>query len=177
MAEIEARLGNHVYAYDDEPLEAAVVRLFARRGLTLALAESCTGGLLGARITDVPGSSRVLLGGAIVYSNEAKSILAGVDPALIARHGAVSAEVASALAEGARAALGAHVGVGITGVAGPDGGTQEKPVGLVYLAIAREAGTQVEGSHYIGIRRDVRYKTTQTALNVLRDLALAEPCP
>ena len=117
--------------------------LLRARGLTIATAESCTGGLLAARLTDLAGSSDYVLGGLVVYSNEAKAALAGVDPALIERVGAVSLEVAEALADGARAALDADLGVGITGVAGPGGGTPEKPVGLVWLSVAAAGGDDV----------------------------------
>ncbi len=171
VREIEARLGGHVYAYDDEPLEAALVRMLREAGLTLATAESCTGGLLAKRITDVPGSSDVFLGGVVAYSNEAKVNLVGVPEKMVRDHGAVSREVAEALAVGARARFGAHVGVGITGIAGPGGGTPEKPVGLVWMAIATDAGVRSESTVYIGIRQDIRTKATQTALTKLRDLA------
>jgi len=171
VRQIEARLGSHVYAYDDEPLEAAVVRMLREAGMTLATAESCTGGLLAKRITDVPGSSDVYLGGVVAYSNDAKVNLVGVPADLIAAHGAVSREVAEALATGARCRFASNVGVGITGVAGPGGGTPEKPVGLVCLAIATADGVESEATTYIGIRQDIRTKATQSALTKLRDIA------
>jgi nicotinamide-nucleotide amidase len=171
VREITERLGTHVYAYDDETLEGAVVRMLRQAGLTLATAESCTGGLLAQRITDVPGSSEVFLGGVVAYSNEAKTSLVGVPQEMIRSHGAVSREVAEALAAGVRARFGADIGVGITGIAGPGGGTPDKPVGLVWMALATDAGVQSESTVYIGIRRDIRTKATQTALTKLRDLA------
>ena len=171
VREIEARLGSHVYAYDDEPLEAAVVRTLREAGLTLAAAESCTGGLFAKRITDVPGSSDVFLGGVVAYSNEAKTNLVGVPVGAIAAHGAVSREVAEALAIGARTRFGADIGVGITGIAGPGGGTPEKPVGLVWMAIATPDGVTGESATYIGIRTDIRTRATQTALGKIMELA------
>jgi nicotinamide-nucleotide amidase len=169
VREIASRLGSHVYAYDDEPLEVAVVRMLREARMTLATAESCTGGLLAKRVTDVPGSSDVFLGGVVAYSNEAKVALLGVPADRIATHGAVSREVAEALAVGARSRFGADIGVGITGIAGPGGGTPEKPVGLVWLAIATANGVESEATTYIGIRADIRTKATQTALTRLRD--------
>jgi nicotinamide-nucleotide amidase len=175
VREIEARLGDHVYAYDDEPLEAAVVRLLSERGLTAAVAESCTGGLLAARLTDVPGSSKVFRGGVVAYSNESKSDLLGVPPAMIAQFGAVSPEVAEAMAQGARARFHADLGIGITGIAGPEGGTPEKPIGLVYIALADSQGVVVERNRFLGQRKEVRYRSAQYALVLLRDRALQSP--
>lgn len=172
VAEIQRRLGDHLYAFDDEPLEAAVVRLLASRGLTIATAESCTGGQLAGRITDVSGSSRVFPGGAVTYSNEVKTDLVGVPTDLLAQHGAVSAEVAEAMARGARERFGTDFGIGITGIAGPDGGSPEKPVGLVYIAIADADGVKVERNKFIGGRKDIRYRSTQFALVMLRDRVL-----
>jgi nicotinamide-nucleotide amidase len=177
VEEIHRRLGRHVYAYDDEPLEQAVVRLMSERGLTLSLAESCTGGGIAARITDVPGSSAVLLGAAVTYSNAAKTELVGVPDSLLAEHGAVSAEVAEAMARGARARFGSDIAVAVTGVAGPDGGTPDKPVGLVYLALADRDGAIVERNQYLGGRADVRRRASQTALVMVRDRILREPSP
>ncbi|MCX6361397.1 MAG: competence/damage-inducible protein A [Armatimonadetes bacterium] len=173
VARIIERLGDHVYAFDDETLEAAVVRLLTAHGLTVAVCESCTGGLLGSRITDVPGSSAAFLGGAITYTNAAKTDLAAVPADLIAAHGAVSPEVACAMADGIRRRFGADYGIGITGVAGPDGGTPEKPVGLVYVAVADADGAEAERCLFFGRRRDVRWRSTQTALVQLRTRVLA----
>ena len=140
-AELRAVLPGRIFSEDGRELPQVVVELLRERGLTLALAESCTGGLLSARLTDVPGVSAVLERGFVTYSNRAKTEELGVDPAsLVERCGAVSEEVAAAMAAGARAAAKTDVGVGITGIAGPDGGTSEKPVGLVYVALAGAAG-------------------------------------
>jgi nicotinamide-nucleotide amidase len=160
---------------DDETLEAAAVRLLRSRAITLAVAESCTGGTLAGRITDISGSSEVFLGGVVAYSNKAKVDLLGVPPDLIEAHGAVSREVAEAMATGVRGRLGADIGIGITGIAGPGGGTPDKPVGLVWIGLARADGAVAERNAYIGIRRDVRTKATQTALTMLRDGLMAQP--
>jgi nicotinamide-nucleotide amidase len=142
---------------------------------TIATAESCTGGLLGARLTERPGSSEVVRGGLVVYSNEAKVTLAGVDRALIERVGAVSEEVAVALADGARAALDADVGVGVTGVAGPGGGTRDKPVGLVWLSVSHRDGRRLTRSVTLpGSRADIRDRSTTVALHLVRRLLLDE---
>lgn len=172
VREIEARLGDHLYAYDEETLEGAVVRLLTERARTLATAESCTGGLLSKRITDVPGSSAVFLGGAVTYSNEAKMDLVAVSPDLLAEYGAVSEPVAEAMAQGARGRFLADYGVGITGVAGPGGGTTEKPVGLVYIALAAEDRVRVERAQFRGSRQDIRARSAQGALVMLRDALL-----
>jgi nicotinamide-nucleotide amidase len=174
VREVQVRLGDHVFAFDEELLESAVVRLLAARGLTVACAESCTGGLLAARLTDVPGSSTVFPGGVVTYSNEAKTDLVAVPADLIARHGAVSPEVAGAMARGVRTRFGADFGVGITGIAGPDGGSEEKPVGLVYIAIADAQGAHVEKNRFVGNRQDIRYRSAQYALVLLRDRALQQ---
>jgi len=136
---------------------------------TIATAESCTGGLLAARLTELPGASDYMKGAAVVYSNEAKVIQAGVPAELIEQHGAVSAEVAEALAEGARAKLEADVGVGVTGIAGPGGGTGEKPVGLVWLSVATGSGEPLTRSVNLpGSRADVRDRTTTVAMHLVR---------
>lgn len=171
---VRARLGVAVYGENDTTLEAAVVTELTKRSRTLATAESCTGGLLGQRITDVPGSSAVYLGGTIVYSNAAKTDLAYVPPELIREHGAVSGEVAAALAQGARRRFGADYGIGITGIAGPDGGSEEKPVGLVYIAVADASGVKADYTTFIGSRQIVRHRASQMALNMLRLQVLKE---
>src|SRR5918995_2050553 len=134
--EVLARLSDYYFGEDDETLEGAVGRLLKERGAILALAESCTGGLLAKRLTDVPGSSAYFKEGLVTYSNESKERLLGVPHALIVDHGAVSEPVARAMAEGAREVSGADYGLSVTGVAGPDGGTEEKPVGLVFVGIS-----------------------------------------
>lgn len=168
-AELRSRLGRFIYGVDKTTLEAAVVQLLKEHGRTVACAESCTGGGLGARLTSIPGSSSAFLGGVISYSNEAKIQLLGVDRDLLAQHGAVSAPVAEAMARGARERLGADLAVSITGVAGPDGGTPEKPVGLVYIGIATADRVYAQENHFIGIREDVRRRSTQLALQLIRE--------
>jgi nicotinamide-nucleotide amidase len=141
--------------------------------LTIATAESCTGGLLAARLTDLPGSSEYMRGAIVAYSNDAKVALAAVPAALVERHGAVSAEVAEALADGARSEVGADIGVGVTGVAGPGGGTEEKPIGLVWLSVAGPGGARLTRSVNLpGGRADVRDRTTAVAMHLARRLLL-----
>jgi nicotinamide-nucleotide amidase len=141
----------------------------------IATAESCTGGLLAARLTDLAGSSDYVAGGLVVYSNEAKAALAGVDPALIEQFGAVSVEVADALADGARSHVGADVGVGITGVAGPGGGTEAKPVGLVCFSVAGPDGARLTRTTNLpGDRADVRDRSTTVAMHLVRRLLVGE---
>jgi len=154
----------------DDQVAALLRRAPAR---SVALAESCTGGLLSARLTDVPGASAYVRGGAVAYSNEAKSDLVGVDPALIEEFGAVSVEVARALADGAIERFGADVGVGITGIAGPDGGTEDKPVGTVCFSVAERDGARIDRrAHLPGSRGDVRDRSTTVAMHLLRRLLL-----
>jgi nicotinamide-nucleotide amidase len=165
--EIRARLGRAVYGEDDVALEDAVVLMLIEKNLTVATAESCTGGWLAQRLTAVSGSSAVFQTGIVAYANETKVHLLGIPQALVASVGAVSPEVARAMAERVREKTGAHFGVGITGVAGPGGGTDEKPVGLVYVALASPSGTVLEKCLFAGSRADVRYRSTQTALRLL----------
>jgi nicotinamide-nucleotide amidase len=167
-AKIEDEMGDAIFSRKGETMEQIVSYLLQMRGMTLATAESCTGGLLAERITSVSGSSRYFLGGAVVYSNELKTQFAGVPKALIDKHGAVSREVAAALAEGIRKRCLSSYGVGITGVAGPGGGTEQKPVGLVYIALAGEEGTQVVERNFPGDRRRIREFSTQQALEMIR---------
>ena len=138
------------------------------RNATVAVAESCTGGLLAERITSIGGSSRYFLGGAVVYSNALKTELAGVPADMIERHGAISREVAAALAEGIRYRCDSTFGVGITGVAGPGGGSPEKPVGLVFHAIASDSGTEVVQRNFLGDRKRIRRFASTMALDMLR---------
>jgi nicotinamide-nucleotide amidase len=138
------------------------------RNATLAAAESCTGGLVAERITSVSGSSRYFLGGAVVYSNELKTAFADVPAELIEKHGAVSGEVAIALAEGIRKRCASTLGLSVTGVAGPTGGTVEKPIGLVFHALASEQGTEVIERKFPGDRERVRRFASQTALDMVR---------
>lgn len=166
--EIEDELGDALYASKGESLEQIVGYYLQMRNSTLAVAESCTGGLLADRITSISGSSRYFLGGAIVYSNQLKTEFAGVPKSLLAKHGAVSREVAAAMAEGIRNRCKATFGLGITGVAGPGGGSEEKPVGLVYHALASERETQVEERKFPGDRKRVRWFASQLALDMVR---------
>jgi nicotinamide-nucleotide amidase len=161
-------LPGRVYSEDGRELPEVVAALLRERGLTLAVAESCTGGLLASRLTSVPGASAFLERGYVTYSNASKVELLGVDPALLASFGAVSAEAAAAMAAGARRAARADVGVAVTGIAGPDGGTAEKPVGLVFIAIEGSAGDRVRRIHLPGARERVRFQASQAALEMLR---------
>jgi nicotinamide-nucleotide amidase len=173
---IRARHGGQLFSEDGSTVDEQVAALLGGPpARTIAVAESCTGGLLAGRLTDRPGSSAYVLGGVVAYSNEAKAALAGVDPALIARFGAVSGEVADALADGALARFGADVGVGVTGVAGPGGGTPEKPVGRVHVAVADRGGARIERKLDLpGSRPDVRDRTTTVALHLVRRLLRGE---
>ena len=164
--------GTRVFGFDDDTMESAVGALLKSRGETLAAAESCTGGLFGSRITDVPGSSAYFLGGAVCYTAEAKTALAGVDPELLRAHGEVSEEVARALAEGIRARFGATWGVGITGIAGPTGGTPGKPVGTVHLAVSSAAGMKHRKLLWQGPRATVKWYSTQQAMDLLRRMMM-----
>lgn len=162
---------------DLEGLSALVVPLQAALkcdGRTVATAESCTGGLLAFLLTRWPGSSDVYLGGAAAYANTAKTALLGVDPALIADHGAVSAQVAEAMALGARQKLGATFGVSITGVAGPGGGSPQKPVGTVYVGIAGPHGVRTSHLGLSGDRDSIREDAARAALNLLHDAVKSE---
>ncbi|HQG54035.1 MAG TPA: CinA family nicotinamide mononucleotide deamidase-related protein [Thermoleophilia bacterium] len=158
-----------VYSTDGRTVDEIVAEGLRARGATVAVAESCTGGLVGGRFTDLRGSSDYFLGGVIAYANEAKVALLGVDGDVLARHGAVSAEVAAAMAEGARAATGATFALSTTGVAGPDGGTPEKPVGLVYLGCAGPDGCRTVRERFPGDRASVREWAVTRALHLLRE--------
>jgi nicotinamide-nucleotide amidase len=156
-------------------LDDLVASAFADRGLTVATAESCTGGLLAARLTEGPGSSAWVLGGVTAYANSAKEQLLDVPAELLAEKGAVSPEVAAALADGVRARFGADVGVGITGIAGPGGGTADKPVGTVYLCVAGPDGRQTKSLRLPGSRSAVRARSVVMALHLLRQMLLGGP--
>jgi nicotinamide-nucleotide amidase len=165
---MEEALDDWLYSSEGESLEQIVLYYLGLRQATLATAESCTGGLVAQRITSVPGSSRSFLGGAVVYSDELKTAFAGVPPEIIEEHGAVSEEVAQALASGIRERTGATIGVGITGIAGPSGGTDAKPVGLVYVAVSDAQRTDVLERTFRGPRQRVREWTAQQALDLVR---------
>jgi nicotinamide-nucleotide amidase len=165
---IEEALEEWLYSSDGDSLEQIVLYYLGLRQATLAVAESCTGGMIAQRITSVPGSSRSFLGGAIVYSDELKLAFAGVPADLIAQHGAVSPEVAKALANGIRLRTGATIGLGITGIAGPTGGTETKPVGLVCIAVSDEQKTESMDRTFRGDRQRIREWASQQALDLVR---------
>jgi nicotinamide-nucleotide amidase len=171
-AAVLERHGATVFARDGETIDELVAAaLLGPPVRTVAVAESCTGGLMAGRLTDRAGSSQYVLGGLTVYSNEAKVALAGVDGALIERHGAVSPEVAAALADGAIERLGSDLGIGITGIAGPGGGSEQKPVGTVCLSIAERGGARIDRTLQLpGNRAMVRERTTTVAMHLLRRL-------
>jgi nicotinamide-nucleotide amidase len=161
-------LGEHLYSTEGEAMEEVVARVLTENRATIAVAESCTGGLLAERLTNIPGSSVYFLGGVVCYSNELKSALVDVPAELIESKGAVSPEVALALADGIRKRTGATIGVGVTGIAGPGGGTPEKPVGLVHIGVADERGPRERRFQFPGDRERIRMHASQTALDSVR---------
>lgn len=165
---MEETLDDWLYSSQGESLEQIVLYYLGLRQATLAVAESCTGGMIAQRLTSVPGSSRSFLGGAVVYSDELKTAFADVPPRLIAEYGAVSEQVAKALAEGIRLRTGATLGLGVTGIAGPAGATDSKPVGLVYMAISDAQKNEVMARTFRGDRQRVREWTTQQSLDLIR---------
>jgi nicotinamide-nucleotide amidase len=174
-AEIEAGLASrHLFSREETGTAELVLALLRERGLTLAAAESCTGGLVSVRLTDVPGSSDVFVGGIVAYSNDVKAAQLGVPEDVLREHGAVSAESAGAMALGARERLGADVAVSVTGVAGPDGGTEEKPVGLVFLHASGPMGEQQLRFDFPGDRATIRGRAAVAALHLVRRL-VTEP--
>lgn len=178
VEEVRKRLGDVVYGVNVQNLEEVVVAGLTKRGQEVATAESCTGGLLAKRLTDVPGASAVFRTGLVTYANSTKTKLLGVPEDMLAAHGAVSPEVAQAMAEGVRRISGADYGIGITGVAGPDGGTPEKPVGLVWIALAAADTCYVyamrPAGRYQG-RNAVRVRSSSRALDMLRRLLEGKP--
>jgi nicotinamide-nucleotide amidase len=173
---VREKLGAAIFSTDGGALEEAVVKLLCERKETLAVAESCTGGYLAHRITNVPGASEVLLAGYVTYSNEAKTADLAVDASLIAEHGAVSKRVAQAMAEGARARAQSDFALATTGIAGPSGGTEEKPVGLVYIALAaKDRPVSVQKRFFPDDRPTFKELTTQAALEMLRRRLLETP--
>jgi nicotinamide-nucleotide amidase len=161
-------LGENLFSTRGQTLEEVVAESLQRQTATIAVAESCTGGMLAARLTNVPGSSTYFLGGIVCYSNEIKVSMVDVPLQTIEKHGAVSSEVALALAEGVRRRTDATIGVGITGIAGPAGGTAEKPVGLVHVAISDRAGSRDKAFQFAGDRQRIRLNATQAALDSVR---------
>lgn len=174
-AELQKAAGEFIFGQGDDTLELVVVRELTRRGLTLALAESCTGGHVANRITNIPGASAILRAGFVTYSNESKSSALGVASDLIAAHGAVSEPVARAMAEGARRSGGADYGLSLTGIAGPDGGSDEKPVGTVFIGLAGPEGTTVTRQANRFDRETFKYASAQQALDSLRRRILGLP--
>ncbi|MBN2430482.1 MAG: competence/damage-inducible protein A [Acidobacteria bacterium] len=166
--EIRAKLGDFIYSEQGAPLEEEVGRLLVQRRLTLSTAESCTGGLLSKRMTDIPGSSVYFLGGVVCYSNESKIAQVGVPRDIIERHGAVSPATAAALAATVKIRFGADSALSVTGIAGPGGGTTDKPVGLVYIGVVVGERREIKKYQFFGDREMVRYQSTQAALDVLR---------
>src|SRR5262249_20178197 len=170
--QLQEALAPAVYSADGRTLEVVIGDLLRERRLTIAVAESCTGRLLASRLTDVPGSSAYVERGVVCYSNQSKIDMVGVPAELIREHGAVSEPVAEAMAAGIRARGGTNVGVGITGIAGPDGGTPEKPVGTVCIAVLLDDEKRVRTFPFFGGREMVKFQATQAAMNMLRLLLL-----
>lgn len=171
--QVVAALGDDVFTTEGRPLERVVGDLLVARALRIALAESCTGGLITSRLTDVAGSSQYVQQAVVTYSNDSKSALAGVPPDLIRDHGAVSEPVARAMAEGIRARASVDVGVGVTGIAGPGGGSPEKPVGTVAVAVAIAGATRARTFRFIGEREQIKWQASQAALDMVRRMISA----
>ena len=165
---LRSKLARYLFTEDDRPIAEIVLTLARERGFTLATAESCTGGLVAGRLTAIPGASNVFRGGVVAYADEVKAVELGVSQAVLEAHGAVSPEAAKAMAEGARSRLGADIAVSVTGVAGPDGGTEEKPVGLVFLHVSGPDGEEIRRIDLPGDREMIRGRATTAALHLLR---------
>lgn len=165
---VRERLGDFVYGVDEDTLESVVVRMLVERKLKLALAESCTGGLISHRVTNIPGSSDTYLAGIVSYSNTAKTRFLDVPEEMLREHGAVSQEVAEAMANGAATRSGADIAVGVTGIAGPGGGSPQKPVGLVYIGLKTPEGVSVTKNLFGGSRQEIKLRASQAALNLIR---------
>ena len=165
---VREKLAGSIFAEDGETIDTVVAALFRKKGVTIALAESCTGGLVAKRITDIPGSSDYFLTGVVTYSNVAKAELLGISPQLIEEKGAVSSAVAMAMAKGARKLAGSDIALAVTGIAGPGGGSAEKPVGTVYLALASSSACQTKRYRFNGDREEVRLITSFMAMDWLR---------
>jgi nicotinamide-nucleotide amidase len=167
-AAVREKLGDSVYGVDGQTMEEVVGALLKQRRLTLAVAESCTGGLISSRITNIAGSSEYFNRGAVTYSNASKTEMLGVSRELIERHGAVSSQVAAAMAKGIRDAAKADLGLAVTGIAGPGGGSEQKPVGLVWVGLASAAGVKTAEHRFLGDREHIRMKAAQMALDMVR---------
>lgn len=166
--QIEHELNDFIFARSEQTLEEVVGMYLVMKGATISTAESCTGGMIAERLTDVPGSSRYFRSGLVCYSNESKMELAGIPPLLLEMQGAVSAEVARGLAEAIRVRAGTTIGVGVTGIAGPTGGSTEKPVGTVHIAVATPTGTEHRQFLFPGDRDKIRWQASQAALDMVR---------
>ncbi len=165
---VREKLGDVVYGVDDQEMEEVVGALLKQRRLKISFAESCTGGMIGGRITNIAGSSEYFERGAVVYSNAAKAEMLGVPKELIERHGAVSREVAEAMAQGIMRTARTDLGLSVTGIAGPGGGSAEKPVGLVYIGLAWAHGLKVQEHRFLGSREQIRMRASQMALDMVR---------
>lgn len=165
---IRSRLKDYIFGYDDETLEAAVGRILTSGKKTIAVAESCTGGLISTRLTDVSGSSKYFVRGAIPYSNEIKVRFVGVNERTLKRYGAVSRQVALEMARGIKRIAGVDIGLAVTGIAGPTGGTRIKPVGLVYLALATAKKSTAKEFRFRGSRQEIKFQASQAALDMIR---------
>jgi nicotinamide-nucleotide amidase len=172
VEQVKRVMGLHVYSADGRGLEEVVGAMLVERKLWIAVAESCTGGLIASRLTDVPGSSRYVERGVVSYSNAAKTELLGVPEEMLRTHGAVSETVAVAMADGIRTRSSVDIGVGVTGIAGPDGGTPEKPVGMVCIAASSAGGTRVRTFRFVGGREMVKFQASQAALDMVRRVLL-----
>ncbi|MDQ3697614.1 MAG: nicotinamide-nucleotide amidohydrolase family protein, partial [Gemmatimonadota bacterium] len=168
VAKLYVRARRYIYGEEEADLAATVLDLARSRGMHIATAESCTGGLLGGRITAIPGSSDVYLGGVVAYEDDVKTRLLGVQVNTLREHGSVSEAVALEMAKGVRARIGGDLGVGITGTAGPGGGTAAKPVGLVWIAVSGDGPDRTFGRVYSGDREEIRLRATQSALDMIR---------
>ena len=171
-AEIQALLADYIYGADDESMAAAVGQLLATHSKTMAVAESCTGGLIAHKITSVAGSSDYFTGGVVAYSNRLKELYLGVAGELLTEFGAVSSQVAGAMADGIRQRTASDIGIGVTGIAGPTGGSREKPVGTVYFGLASDNGQKTFHFHFSGNRRQIQEISAQTGLDLIRRLLL-----
>ena len=172
--QLRRRLGASVYGVDEETLESVIGRACLARRRTIAVAESCTGGLIADRITDVPGSSRYFLGGIVAYADAVKRHALGVPASTLAKHGAVSEAVATAMARGVRERIGTDIGLAVTGIAGPTGATRGKPIGLVWIAVSDRSATRATRRHFHGDRLAVKQQTAQIALDWLRRWVLED---
>lgn len=172
--EIRKRLGSFIYGTDDDTMEKVVVGLLKEKGLTVSTAESCTGGLIAKRLTDVPGASENFMYGIVTYDNQAKIDLIGVSPETLVQFGAVSEETALEMVRGVRTACETDLAVSVTGIAGPGGGTPEKPVGLVYIGFANRETAMVQRHLFAGDRETIRWQASNTALNILRTYLLQD---